>query len=121
MLVILWLYTDNILDSTKSKLLSVYYQFIVSLFCIVSVMSVCCQFVFQNHVLLLFFILAVLYTQVPTVPPPNRWPGCIYDLPLHVYHKPAVYTFSVGVMVSSLIQISTRSATINKPKCADKG
>jgi len=38
-----------------------------------------------------------------------------------VYHKPAVYTFSVGVMVSSLVQISTRSATINKPKGADKG
>ena len=29
------------------------------------------------------FIFAVLYTQVPTVPPPNRWPGCIYDLPLY--------------------------------------
>ena len=28
---------------------------------------------------------------------------------------------SVGVMVSSFIQISTRSATINKPKGADKG
>ena len=122
MLVILWLYTDNILDSTKSKLLSVYYQFIVSLFCIVSVMSVCCQFVFQNYVLLLFFILAVLYTQVPTVPPPNRWPGCIYDLPLYdtLYIINLQCTFSVGVMVSSLIQISKRSATINKPKGAVK-
>jgi len=40
-LVILWLYTDDTLDNTKSKLLSVYYQFIVSLFCIVSVLSVC--------------------------------------------------------------------------------
>ena len=29
------------------------------------------------------FIFAVLYTQVPTVPPPNRWPGCINDLPLY--------------------------------------
>ena len=29
------------------------------------------------------FIFAVLYTQVPTVAPPNRWPGCIYDLPLY--------------------------------------
>ena len=29
------------------------------------------------------FIFAVLYTHVPTVPPPNRWPGCIYDIPLY--------------------------------------
>ena len=75
------------------------------------------------HVRRCLFIFAVLYTQVPTVPPPNRWPGCIYDLPLHdtLYIINLQCTFSVGVMVSSLNQISTRSATINKPKDADKG
>ena len=69
------------------------------------------------------FIFAVLYIQVPTVAPPNRWPGCIYDLPLYdtLYIINLQCTFSVGVMVSSLIQISTRSATINKPKGADNG
>jgi len=49
--------------------------------------------------------------------------GCIYDLPLYdtLYIIGLQCTFSVGVMVSSLIQISARSATINKPKGADKG
>jgi len=54
--------------------------------------------------------------------PPNRWPGCINDLPLYdtLYIINLQCTFSVGVLVSSLIQISTRSATINQPKGADK-
>jgi len=49
--------------------------------------------------------------------------GCIYDLPLYdtLYIIDLQCTFSVGVMVSSLIQISTRSAKINKPIGADKG
>ena len=49
--------------------------------------------------------------------------GCIYDLPLYdtLYIIDLQGTFSVGVMVSSLIQISTRSAKINKPIGADKG
>ena len=54
--------------------------------------------------------------------PPNRWPGCINDLPLYdtLYIINLQCTFSVGAMVSSLIKISTRSTTINKPKGADK-
>ena len=43
--------------------------------------------------------------------------GCIYELPLYdtLYSIDLQCAFSVGVMVSSLIQISTRSAKINKP------
>ena len=65
---------------------------------------------------------AVLYTQVPTVAPPTD-SHVVYDLPLYdtLYIIELQCTFSVGVMVSSFIQISTRSATINKPKGADKG
>jgi len=49
--------------------------------------------------------------------------GCIYDLPLYdtLYTIELQCTFSVGTIVSSLIQISARSATINKPKVAHKG
>ena len=48
----------------------------------------------------------------------NWWPGCIYNLPLYdtLYIIDLQCTFSVGVMVSSLIQISTISAKINKPQ-----
>ena len=55
--------------------------------------------------------------------PTNWWPGCIYDLSLYdtLYIIDLQCTFSVGVMVSSLIQISTRLAKINKPIGADKG
>ena len=70
------------------------------------------------HVRRCTFTFAVLYTQVPTVAPSNR-----YDLPLYgtLYIINLQCTLSVGVMVSAFIQISTRSATINKPKGADKG
>jgi len=49
--------------------------------------------------------------------------GCIYDLQLYdtLYIIDLQSTFSVGVMVSSLIQISTRSEKNNKPIGADKG
>ena len=49
--------------------------------------------------------------------------GCIYDRPFYdtLYIIDLQCTISVGAMVSSLIQISTRSATIKKPKGADKG
>ena len=55
--------------------------------------------------------------------PTNWWPGCIHDLPLYdtLYIINLQCTFSVGVMVSSFIQISTRSATINKPKVQIEG
>jgi len=67
-------------------------------------------------------IFAVLYTQVPTVAPTTD--SCVvYDLPLYdtLYITELQCTFSVGAIVPSLIQISARSATINKPKVADKG
>ena len=55
--------------------------------------------------------------------PINWWPGCIYDLPLYetLYIIDLQCTFSVGVMVALLIQISTRSAKINKTIGADIG
>ena len=64
------------------------------------------------------FIFAVLYTQVPTVPPPNRWPGCIYDLPLY----DTLYIINLlcrghGVTINSKYKIGKN----NKPKGADKG
>jgi len=70
-----------------------------------------------------FYIRGFIYTSSYSCPTKQMaglyiWSPTLWHA---VYHKPAVYTFSVGVMVSSLIQISTRSATINKPKGADKG
>ena len=68
------------------------------------------------------FIFAVLYTQVPTVVPPTDSRD-VYDFPLYgtLYIIELQCSFSVGAIVSSLIQISARSATINKPKGAIKG
>jgi len=51
-------------------------------------------------------------------------PGRVaYDLPLYdtLYIIELQCKFSVVAIVSSLIQINARSATINKPKVADKG
>jgi len=69
-----------------------------------------------------FYIRGFIYTSSYSCPT-NWWLHCIYDLPLYdtLYIIDLQCTFSVGVTVSSLIQISTRSATINKPKGADKG
>ena len=63
----------------------------------------------------------VLYTQVPTVAPPTD-SRVVYDLPLYdtLYIIELQCKFSVVAIVSSLIQINARSATINKPKVADK-
>jgi len=57
-----------------TKILSIHFNY---LFLLISLETT------TPHVRRCLFIYAVLYTQVPTVPPSNRWPGCIYDLPLY--------------------------------------
>ena len=59
-----------------TKILSIHFNYLF-LFLLISLETT------TPHVRRCPFILAVLYTQVPTVAPPNRWPGCIYDLPLY--------------------------------------
>ena len=98
-----------------TKILSIHFKYLF-LFLLISLETT------TPHVRRCPFILAVLYTQVPTVAPPNRWPGCICDLPLYdTLYIINLQCTSVGVMVSSLIQMSTRSATINTPTGTDKG
>ena len=70
-----------------------------------------------------FYICGFIYTSSYSSPTKQMAGLYIWSPTLRhaVYHKPTVYTFSVGVMVSSLIQIRARSATINKTNGADKG
>ena len=62
-----------------------------------------------------------IYTSAYSCPPNDS--RDVYDLPLYdtLYIIELQCTFFVEAIVSSLIQISTRTATINKPKGADKG
>ena len=67
-----------ICDSCRTittKILSIHFKYLL-LMLLISLET-------TPHVRRCPFIFVVLYTQVPTVPPPNRWPGCIYDLPLY--------------------------------------
>ena len=68
------------------------------------------------------FIFPVLYTKVSAVVPPTD-SSVVYNLPLYdtLYIIEMQCTFSVEAIVSSLIQLSTRSATTNKPKGAARG
>ena len=75
-----------------TKILSIHFNYLFLLLLISLITKATCKAVS-------FYIRGFIYTSSPT----------------------KQMAFSVGVMVSSLIQISTRSATINKPKGADKG